>query len=226
MITDKTFDFLKKLGSNNNRDWFLKHKKDYETAHQEMISFADALLERMNAFDGIETPSGKKSLLRIYRDVRFSKNKDPYKNYWGGGFRRATAARRGGYYFHVEPGNSFVGGGFWGPSKEDLLQIREQIALDATPLRSVLNSTDFKSYFGEMEGEQLKTAPKGFDKDHEDIDLLRYKQFLIARRFSDEEVVDGSYVDKAAESFKAMIPFFTCFTEYLTTDLNGESLLQ
>ena len=112
-IKASNFKFLKDLKKNNNRDWFTENKKRYQNEHEEIISFADALLTKMNEHDVIETPSGKKSLFRIYRDVRFSKDKSPYKTHWAGGFKRATAARRGGYYFHIQPGDqSFIGGGF------------------------------------------------------------------------------------------------------------------
>ena len=224
-ISPKSIDFVKKLGKNNNRDWFNKNKALYTAAHEDMISFADALLEEMNKIDQIETASGKKSLMRIYRDVRFSKDKSPYKQHWGGGFRRATAARRGGFYYHIEPGNSFVGGGFWGPNKDDLLLIRQQIELDADPLRKVIKSKAFKDNFGELQGEQLKSAPKGFDKEDPNIDLLRYKQFLLSKSFTDEEVLAKDFHKKVAKSFKAMLPFFDVMSEYLTTDLNGESII-
>ncbi|MBL7898169.1 MAG: DUF2461 domain-containing protein, partial [Crocinitomicaceae bacterium] len=117
MTIDKSvFDFLKKLKKNNDRDWFNAHKEDYLKQHEIMIQFADNLLVEMQKHDHIETASGKKSLHRIYRDIRFSSDKTPYNTNFSGGFKRATAALRGGYYFHLEPGNSFVGGGFWGPN--------------------------------------------------------------------------------------------------------------
>ena len=108
---------------NNNRNWFNANKDEYVTNHEQMISFAESVLEEMHKHDKIETVSGKKSLHRIYRDIRFSKDKSPYKNHWGGGFKRATKLLRGGYYYHIEPGNTIVAGGFWGPDKEDLARI-------------------------------------------------------------------------------------------------------
>ena len=110
-IKPSNIQFLKALSENNNREWFTENKKHYEQEHADIVAFADALLAKMNEHDVIETPSGKKSLFRIYRDVRFSKDKSPYKTNWAGGFTRATAARRGGYYFHLQPdGESFIGG--------------------------------------------------------------------------------------------------------------------
>ena len=112
-ISSANFDYLNKIALNNNRDWFAENKEEYLKQHQNMIDFADDLLLRVNKHDNIETLNGKKSLYRIYRDVRFSKNKDPYKTHWAGGFKRATKQLRGGYYFHIAPGNnSMIAGGF------------------------------------------------------------------------------------------------------------------
>ncbi len=225
MIMEKTLSFLKDLKKNNNREWFQENKSLYEVSNKEMISFADELLRLMNSKDVIETPSGKKSLFRIYRDVRFSKNKEPYKTNRSGSFRRAGEDRRGGYYFNIEPGNSMIGGGFYAPNKEDLLHIRNQIESDAEPLRTVLNDKKFQSYFGELQGEQLRSAPRGFDKESPNIDLLKYKNFYVMHRFSDEEVLSEDFVKKAAEGLLKLLPYFDVMTDYLTTDLNGESLI-
>jgi len=224
-ISKKSLDFLKKLSQNNNRDWFTEHKSLYTDAQQNIIDFADDVLQGMNEFDQMETPSGKKALKRIYRDVRFSKNKAPYKEHYGMMFSRATKARRGTYYIHIQPGHSFIGGGFWGPEKEDLLRIRKHIAQDDSYLKEVLDSKEFKKHFNEMQGEQLKTAPKGFDKEHPSIDLLRYKQFLISEAFTDEDVLHPDFAQKACQTLKAMVPFFDVMTDMLTTNLNGESLI-
>ncbi len=226
-ITQDNFQFLKTLEANNDRDWFLANKKTYEKIHQEVIEFADELLAKLNEHDHIETPSGKKSLFRIYRDVRFSKDKSPYKTHWSGGFKRATKLRRGGYYFHIEPGNkSMVGGGFWAPNKEDLLRIREEIATDASEMRAILNDPSFLETFGHLDGEQLKKAPKGFDPEHPDIDLLRYKQFIFGRTFTDDEVMAADFADTLNETFQRMRPFFDFMSDVLTTDSNGVPLYE
>ena len=168
------FEFLKLLDKNNNRPWFQGNKAKYESSYAEMIDFADNLLGEMNSHDYIETSSGKKSLYRIYRDVRFGKDKTPYKTNWAGGMKRAGAENRGGYYYQVGPKGSFVMGGFFGPNKEDLLHIRKQIDQDSDQLNGILNSTQFKDFFGTLGGSKLKTAPRGFEKDSPNIDLLRY----------------------------------------------------
>lgn len=224
-ITKANFNFLNQLKHNNNRDWFNANKEEYLKQHENIIAFADALLLEMNKHDYIETLSGKKSLFRIYRDVRFSKDKSPYKTYWAGGFKRATQELRGGYYFHIEEGNTMVGGGFWNPNKEDLQRIREDIAADDGELRKILNSSAFKKTFGALEGDQLKTSPKGFDKAHPAIDLLRYKQFIISKKFTDEEVLSPDFVLKVNTTFKEMRPFFDYMSVAVTTDANGISIL-
>ncbi|RZM27697.1 MAG: DUF2461 domain-containing protein, partial [Pedobacter sp.] len=159
MIYPSSLEFLKTLKANNNREWFAIHKDRYLAELELIEGFADELLNGLNTHDVIETLSGKKSLYRIYRDTRFSKDKIPYKTHWSGSFKRATKYRRGGYYFHVEPGNTFVAGGFWGPNPDDLKLIRESIAFDAEPLRAILKSPEFISSFGELRGDQLKTTP-------------------------------------------------------------------
>ncbi len=224
LIPKSGFEFLSSLKKNNNRDWFNANKDRYLKELSFIEQFADALLAELNKEDVIETPSGKKSLHRIYRDIRFSKEKTPYKTNWSGSFRRATKQRRGGYYFHLEQGNSFIAGGFWGPNPEDLKRVRDDIAYDATPLRKILKSKSFVSTFGKLQGEQVKTTPKGYDSDNEGIDLLRYKQFLVKRNFSDKEVMSDTFLKEAAQTFRHMRPFFDYMSEVLTTDMNGLEL--
>ncbi|WP_341225691.1 DUF2461 domain-containing protein [uncultured Arcticibacterium sp.] len=218
----EAFDFLKDLRENNNREWFQAHKLRYELALEKVITVADEILLLMRKDDLIETPTGKKSLQRIYRDVRFSKDKTPYKTNWSGGLRRATAQRRGGYYFHLEPnGRSYLAGGFWGPSKEDMKLLREHFSEEADEYRAVINGADFKKYFGEVRGEQLKKSPKGYDIEHPEIDLLRYKQFLLKHPVTDLEVLSSDFPEKAAHVFGKMRPYFDVMSSFLTTDLNG-----
>lgn len=225
IISDSTFEFLSDLGENNQRDWFQTNKPRYERAHQNVIAFADDLLAAMNQHDHIETPTGKKALYRIYRDVRFSKNKSPYKSHFAGGFRRATAALRGGYYFQLKPGATFVAGGFFGPNKDDLARIRQEIASDPDELREILAQPGIRDTFGALRGSQLKTAPKGYDRDHPGIELLRHKSFILQREFSDEEVLGDDFVELVNTTFMALRPWFDYMSDVLTTDANGISLL-
>lgn len=224
-VPASAFEFLKLLKKNNDRDWFNAHKERYLTELEYIQHFADTLLHEMNKHDVIETPNGKKSLHRIYRDIRFSKDKTPYNIHWGGGFKRATKKRRGSYYFHLQPGNTFIAGGFWGPEPADLKRIRDEFAFDDKAFRKILKNKSFVTHFGTLEGEQIKTSPKGFDNNHPAIDLLRYKQFLLIKRFPDKEVLDSSFVKKVNESFRHMRPFLDYMSETLTTDVNGISLV-
>lgn len=225
IIQKETISFLKAVAKNNDREWFAKHKDTYTKALDNMICFADALLLEMNKHDTIETATGKKSLHRIYRDVRFSKEKTPYNTHWGGGFRRATKRLRGGYYYHIEPGNSYAIGGFWGPNPEDLQRIRQDIDLNYEDWRKLLSNKTFVKTFGELVGDQLTSAPKGYAKDHPAIDLLRYKQFLIKHEFTDAEVLAPDFVKNINDVYKKMRPYFDYMSEVLTTDMNGVSLI-
>ncbi len=224
-IIPSNLAFLKMVAKNNNREWFNKNKDRYLEEQSVLIGFAEKLLAEMNKHDVIETVSGKKSLHRIYRDTRFYKDKTPYKTNWSGSFRRATKLRRGGYYFHIEPGNSFVAGGFWGPEPADLKRIRDEFAYDSTQFRNILKSKSFRKNFGTLVGEQIKTTPKGFSPDDPAIDLLRYKQFLLLREFTDKEVLSENFLKQVNGAFKNMRPFLDFMSEVLTTDVNGISVV-
>jgi uncharacterized protein (TIGR02453 family) len=219
-----TLKFLTKLDENNNREWFQANKKEYEGSHQEMLAFAEAVHGEISNHDLIE-PFSKRSLFRIYRDVRFGKDKTPYKTNWGGYLKRATSELRGGYYYQVGIKESFVIGGFLGPKPQDLLHIRNQLAQDGKAFRDIINAKRFKNFFGELRGAQLKTAPRGFDKQHPEVELLRYKQFMLRHEFSDKEVLSEDFPTIVSKSFWEMRPLLDHMSEILTTDLNGESLL-
>lgn len=220
-IPNSSLDFLEELKKHNEREWFNAHKSEFLEAQGLIENFATQMLAKLNMHDVIETASGKKSLYRQYRDIRFAKDKTPFKTYWGGSFKRAGKSRRGGYYYHFEKGNSFVAGAFWGPSAADLKLIREDIYFDAKPLRTIISSTPFIENFGGLQGEQLKTSPKGFESNHPEIDLLRYKQFLLIRRFSDQELLSDDFALLVDESFHEMRPFFDYMSSVLTADGNG-----
>lgn len=214
-IPVSAFDFLEQLGENNDRNWFAANKSSYQAESDRVAEFAGALLQELNKHDVIETPSGAKSLYRIYRDVRFSKDKIPFSTYWGGRFKRAGKHRRGGYYYHLEPGNkSAIVCGFWNPNAQDLKLIRDDIAFNAEPLRRIMADIA-------LEGQQLKTSPRGYAADHEAIDLLRYKQFLVRRRFTDEEVLSEDFFELVNRSLKDMRPFLDYMSEVLSVDQNG-----
>jgi len=164
-------------------------------------------------------------MFRIYRDVRFSHDKTPYKTHFAGSFSRSGARLRGGYYLRIKPGESFVATGFWDPNKEDLLRLRKELELDASDFRKVIEDKKFKKIWGELQGDQVKTAPKGFNKEHENIDLIKKKQFIFVRNFTDNEVLADDFGKKVGASFKAIRPYFDLMSDILTTNLNGESIL-
>lgn len=217
-IESSTIKFLKELTKNNNRDWFQAHKAAYEGALDNIKSMSEAIKKELGKKDLIE----EAKVFRIYKDVRFSKDKTPYKNHFGVHFKRATAERRGGYYLHVEPGGSFVGGGFWEPNPDDLKRIRDEFAFDDKPIRKITSAKNFVKYFGGLHGDELKTAPSGYDRNHPAIDLIRKKQFTVMRKFTDKEVADPKFQKEIVLTFEAMRPFFDYMSDILTTDLNGQ----
>lgn len=217
----KAFQFLTELRDNNNREWFEANRYSYEIAREEVEVLVDKLLLKLQKHDVLDTPSGKKSMQRIYRDIRFSKDKTPYKRHFGGQFKRSTRFRRGGYYYHFEPGNNFVVAAFWNPSKEDLAWIRSHLAEDIEPLREIVMSSEFVQSFGELKGTKLKVKPRDYPKDHPNIEWLKFKQFLVFKNFTNQEVLSKDFPHKVDNAFKNMRPFLDYMSEILTTDLNG-----
>jgi uncharacterized protein (TIGR02453 family) len=222
-IENATLQYLKDLQKNNNRDWFSETKPRYVQAQKNAKEVFAAIHEQLQMHDEIE----KSKMMRIYRDVRFSNDKTPYKAHFANSYSRLGKELRGGYFLRIRPGESFLAGGFWEPSKEDLLRIRKEIELDASEIRSILAAKDYQQYFGgKFESfSELKTAPRGFDKAHKDIDLLRKKGFIASRNFTDAEVLSENFIEEVTKSYKALRPFFNLFSDLLTTNLNGESIL-
>lgn len=221
-IPREVFSFFKRLSKNNNRDWFNENKPEFKELEKEVKQFYNQLYERLNVHDEVD----KLKIFRIYRDVRFSKDKTPYKTHFGGSFHRKKPELRGGYYLHIQPNNeSFIATGFWEPHKDDLFRIRKEFEMDASEMRTLMSNKKFKSVWGDLVGDELKTAPKGFDKEHENIDLIRKKMYIFTRKFTDKEVSSQEFLDTVDESFKAIRPFFDYMSDVLTTNLNGESLI-
>ena len=220
MITKDTFAFLNKIEKNNTREWFTENKKEFQKLDKAAKEFFNDVYVDIQKNDSLE----KIQFYRIYRDVRFSKDKTPYNKHLSVSFARTKPFLRGGYYLRIENDASFVGGGFWEPNKEDLLRIRKELELDASELREIMEESNFKKYFGTLQGEELKSAPRDFDKSHPNIDLIRKKQFLVGRQFTNNEVLAPNFKEEVLETFKAMRPFFNYMSEVLTTNLNGESI--
>ena len=216
---ENSLKFLEKLRENNNREWFATHKSEFDLIVKENNVFFNqiyAQLQKQDSLDGVH-------IFRIYKDVRFSKDKSPYKNNLGAGFSRTKPLLRGGYYIHIEENKSFVGGGFWAPNNEDLFRIRKEFEADTTSIEKITSDKNFIKYFGELKGEDgVKSAPKSFDKNHPAIDLIKKKQFVVMREFTDEEVKSDDFKQEVIATFVAMRPFFDYMSDVLTTDLNGE----
>ena len=217
-----SFKYLQNLKENNNRDWFVENKPTFKKAQDNAKELYATIRENLEKHDEID----KFKLFRIYRDVRFSKDKTPYQPHFAGSFSRLGKHLRGGYYLRIRPGESFLAGGFWQPEKDDILRIRKEIEQDASEIREILADKKFNTYFGNtFDGEELKTAPRGFDKNHPDVDLLRKKGFIAVRNFTDAEVLDANFLSEVDKSYKTLRPFFDLFSDILTTNLNGESLI-
>lgn len=220
-LNTQILSYLKELQENNNKTWFDENKSRYKKLNDEFKSWSKEIQTELNKTDDID----KAKVFRIYRDVRFSKDKTPYKTNFGVAFHRKKPALRGGYYVHLEPEKSFLGLGFWAPEKDDLHRIRKEFEYDDSTIRSILNQKEFKKIWGNFTGDELKTAPKGFDKDHPAIDLIRRKQFIFTRSFSDKQAENNSFNNEVIHSFKVARPFLDYMSEILTTNLNGETVL-
>lgn len=220
-ITSDTLQFLNTLKKYNNREWFAENKVQFKKEEEKAKDFFNHVLGQMKIHDEIE----RLKVFRIYRDVRFSKDKTPYKNSFSAFYSRAGLHRRGGYYVHIQPGGSFIGAGFWKPDKPDLLRLRKEWENDASELLEIVDNQTFKKVWGNLVGEELKTAPKGFDKENPNIELIRKKQYLITKSFTDEEVLETNFAELINENFKLVRPYFDLMSTILTTNLNGESLL-
>jgi len=219
-IQKPTITFLKNLSKNNDRPWFQKNKESYDIAHQNAKDFLASVVIAFDKIDKIE----KHKLFRIYRDVRFSKDKTPYNPSFRMSFTREKPYLRGGYYLMIGPKEGYIAAGFFNPAPKDLKLIRDNIALDAKPLRKIISSKRFKDTFGHFQGEQVKSAPKGFDKNHPHIDLLRYKQLYVSKSYPMKDVLDKNFIKSIMKDYKNIRPFFDYMSDILGHDLNGVPL--
>ena len=221
MLAPEVFPFLNSLKENNNREWFKEHKTEHDEARNAVVHLSSRLFESLNN----ENQLDKHKVFRIYRDVRFSKNKTPYKTHFGISFHRQKPKYRGGYYLHLEPGASFLGVGFWGPNKEDLFRIRKEIEMDHEYFEKVATNKKLLNKWGEMQGDHLKMAPKGFEKDHPGIEYLRHKQFVFIKNIDDKLLLDSNFDSWMSKQLDAIRPFLNYMGDVLTSDLNGESII-
>ena len=215
------FRFFKQLAKNNNREWFEQHKPEFKALETEVKIFGEALKDKLNQHDSID----RFKVFRIYRDVRFSKDKTPYKTHFGLTWHRTKPEFRGGYYLHLKPDDIFLACGFWDPAPADLKRIRQEIDLDGDEYRNLINAPAFKKLWGALQGNAVKTAPKGYAKDHPDIDLLRFKQHIFMIRYTEVEVAAADFMDRLDAALEAVRPFVDYMSAVLTTNADGEPLV-
>ncbi len=209
MIHKSTFEFLTDIAENNNREWFLENKKRHDLAKINVLEFTIELLDLMKAFDvSLINTTAASCQSRIYRDIRFSKNKTPYKTnigiIIGPQGKKGTGAC---YYLHIQPGASFAAGGYWMPEAEDLKKIRQEIDYNSADFKSILEKKSFRETYGELSAEdKLKTSPKGFDAQHPEIELLKLKSFTVSHPFKDSFLMNKSAAEKISEIWKELYP--------------------
>jgi len=202
-------DFLRELKENNNREWFNNNRKLYKNAKENFETLLNKLIPAVYSFDPkIGALTTKECIFRIFRDVRFSKDKSPYKTNFGGFISRG--GRKGGYagyYVHIEPGKSFLGGGIYMPFADRLKTLRKEIYYNADEFKRIINDNTFKKYFKNIEGEKLKRPPKDFPPEFPDIDLLKYKSYVVLYEMADDKLLVKDFNRDAIIIFKAMYPF-------------------
>ena len=211
MIEPQTLKFLKQLKKNNNKQWFDAHRKEYEAARIDFQNFIQLVIDELGKTDlSIAGQSARNCLFRINRDIRFSKDKSPYKTNFGASIKAGgKKSNFAGYYFHLEPGHSFAGGGLWMPANEDLKKVRQEIDYCFKEFKSLISKADFKKTFGDLYTTaeiSLSTAPKGYEKDNPALHYLKLKCFIAERTFADEELTKGSLHRKTITAFETLMP--------------------
>ncbi|CAD7799254.1 hypothetical protein CHRY9390_00457 [Chryseobacterium aquaeductus] len=209
VISKKTFDFLSKLEKNNNRDWFNDNKNLYTDAQSNVLNFLEDLISQMGSFDeSLLKIDPKKSMFRIYRDTRFSKDKIPYKTNFGASLGMGKGSQKAGYYFHLEPGKSFIAGGIYMPESTTLKEVRKEISLYGADFLKVINDKNFKQYFPELDqDDKLKKVPQGFEKEDPMGEYLKLKSFIVVYNLKDAEILDQNAATNISKVFEAMKPF-------------------
>lgn len=209
MLQNQTLTFLKDLAAHNNRDWFQENRPRYDSAKGDVEKLVIQLIKEIGLFQDLGNLQPKDCIFRINRDIRFSKNKDPYKTNMGAAFGPGgKSAGKIDYYLHIQPNNgSFLGGGMWQPSTEQLARYRQEVDYNADELKTIINDPEFRSYFPNVMGEVLKTVPKGYPKDHPEIELLKRKELFFTHNFTDKEVTDKGFVDNILKGVKLLKPY-------------------
>lgn len=214
MIEQSTLDFLKELKANNNRDWFNDHRLLYEAARDNFATFIEELIISLNKIDDfVSDANPKNSIFRIFKDVRFSKDKSPYKSHFSAsiskGGRKSDYA---GYYIHVEPENkTILASGIWHPQPAILKSVRNEISYNHQEYEKIIRNKKFVASFGQVEGNKLVRPPKGFDKEHPAIEYLKHKDFVVHHKVKDKEICQPSFKDYCVKKFEIAKPFSEYF---------------
>jgi len=209
MIRKSTLDFLVTLKENNNRQWFQANKSWYEEAKKDFANFIDLLALEIRKFDpDIGQVNSHEAIFRIYRDVRFSKDKTPYKNNLGahivpGGKKSGLA----GYYFHIEPGDIFLAGGLYMPSPDNLKKVRREIFENIEEFLLIIENQEFSNYYGNIWGEKLVNPPAGYPKEFEYVDLLKYKSYTVIRQIPEQMFFKSNLLEEVSDGFRILYPF-------------------
>lgn len=215
-VAPATLVFLRQLRDHNHRDWFSANRSLYEAAKADWEIFVARLIAEISQFDDLTGLTARDCVFRINRDVRFAKDKSPYK------VNFAAAIGRGGrhsqyldYYLHLEPGNSFLGGGVYAPTGVELVKIRQEIHYNLPEIKKIIDEPAFAAYFGEVQGNRLKTTPKGYNRDHPDIEWLRLQQFFFMHAFTDAEVTAPDFLQKVVAGCRILKPLLDFFNYIL-----------
>ena len=205
-----TFKFLKTLKSNNNKEWFDKNRPTYEKIKKDFYGFVDELIIELRKFNpDIEPLEAKNCVFRINRDIRFSKDKSPYKHHLAAVISRGgKKSHFAGYYFHIEPnGNTYIGGGVWRPEKDVLDKVRQEIDYNQKSFEKIILNKSFKSVFGTMNEDKMSTAPKNYAKDDPAIEWLKYKSYVFGVDMKDADAMSKTALVQVVKTFKTLSPF-------------------
>ncbi len=209
MELKNVLNFLKELSRNNNKEWFHANKPVYQAALADFTTFTDALISKVAGFDkDIASLSAKECIFRIYRDVRFSPDKTPYKTNFGAAFMKGgKKSPFAAYYVHLEPGKSFCGGGVWMPPGDVLKAIRQELYYHSDEFIKIIENKNFKDIFGELGGDKLQRPPVGFPKEFPQVELLKFKSYVVGNNMPDSTVLSNEFLDEVSSKFKTMNPF-------------------
>lgn len=209
MVQKSTLAFLEKLAKNNNKPWFDAHRDDYVAAKEDFEVVVDALLAGLATTESVfKEQKAKDCVFRIFRDVRFSKDKTPYKAHFGAFFSKGGRKFSGaGYYLHMEPGKSFIGGGLWHPEAPLLKAVRQEIDYNFDEFKGIIDDKKFKKLFKEINGERLKSLPQGYADDNPAIEYLKMKDYTVSAPLVDEDLTAKGFTKKGVDTFATMKPF-------------------